>query len=441
MRIDKNRLIIAILLSVALLACSNGGGVSAGIDGDRTDGDIPVDGDLNEDVSLDGDSTDGDDDPAETDDEAPARDHWNEGVPAAVDLPAPQTAECLQIGEGEGTRPAVFGVGGEWHVFRLTGEDNLNALMHHRAPVDDPVFDEGEPSVYAAAAADLREEENGALRLLAVRETYKFEVLRDTEGAWSQEVARMVSEDGRTICPGWEPALFASGDPDLRFLTFDYDTGIFGCGSKVYLADAGEGERPALRMIGLGWTGGAYRRDGVILITSGWIYRSEDDGGSFVKLQGGDDTATSAGATGLASFGDKVLLLGTAGYASVQSLYVLVSRDGGRSITERVILDSGGALDYYFSPAIASEDDDGAVVWTTGDYDGAYAMVTPDAGETWSELAFFSAPVPETGRPFRLAVHQGRFAFVFERARSQPDDPRTTWFCSGTIAENRRAAP
>ena len=237
------------------------------------------------------------------------------------------------------------------------------------------------------------------LQLLAAGRLFSSYLLRspDAGATWTVEHV-FTSGTNSGSCRYKVPCAFVRPPGEHRrvLIGFDYDTRLFGCTAQTHAAflDAGTWTEPV--RIADGAPAGAFATSaGIVAASSGQVVLSTDDGATFAVVPGGETTAGRLAGESLAQTSDGTLWLAqTYGYALRQVVMLLVSRDGGATWPERLVLADEPETDaYFFGPTVTATGLQLVVAWRRGAADdilggtrrcSAWVTQSSDAGETWS---------------------------------------------------------
>lgn len=309
---------------------------------------------------------------------------------AAIEHQAPTLSECVRLDEESGDFPSLFAFDGKWYAFFTEGADYQTAATNLRVSgVDRLDFSDPVTLLYGAREVDLVREQNRFLAL-AARQFYAV-LLESADGTEWSEIRNIGPDEPTYLCDGYPPARFFRTSGAIRFLAMgnDYNTGIFGCVSRLFFSENKNGEWTVPVQIGDGDAVFAYQGDERLTIVSTFgVYLSSNGGAGFSELAGGDTTASQVRGTGAAAVGDRLFLVQDYNYANEYVIALLASNDEGATWTEKIVLHR--SVEPCFSPVIASDRDFVAVAWMSAS--SIMVMTSPDRGATWSEPGIFEDP-------------------------------------------------
>ncbi|MBI5487818.1 MAG: exo-alpha-sialidase [Deltaproteobacteria bacterium] len=335
-----------------------------------------------------------------------------DGTHATFVYPPLEPAEewCTDPGV-EAASPGLFVHGGllfAFHNGRVASPgpgDSGRRLMLRTADVRAPSFDPAVPLAVDGYPVDLLAFGDDLWVVTAGPMISTFLLHTTDHGAvWSvEEVFAGGSDSG--VCTYNVPSVFVRPAEASRRLVlgFDNDSHIFGCSAQARwtFLDGGVWAEPG--RIADGAPAGAFVTPaGIVVATTGGVVLSTDGGATFAPIPGGDTTSTRVVGERLAMTADGTLfLVQSYGYALRQVVALVISRDGGATWPERIVLaDEAEADAYFFGPTVAAARTDVIVAWRRGDprdilgsYHrcSAWATESPDDGASWSIPASFEA--------------------------------------------------
>ncbi len=341
----------------------------------------------------------------DTDDDSGTSSDPEAGEPDLADAviihPALKVTECARVDQGDGDHPSLFAIGGEWFAFYTEGGEYSSPLEVRTSKIDSLSFGDPTTLLHGAREVDLILDD-GRLTALAARQFYAVLLVSDDSSEWT-ELGNIAPDEPTYNCDGFPPAMFfrSSGSPRFIAMGNDYNTGIFGCTDRLFVAKKTADTWNVPIHSGKGDVVFAYQGSNQLtVVTTFGIYVSTDDGGTFSELKDGDTTASQLKGTGATSTDSRLNLIQTYDWANEYSIALVISDDEGTSWNERIILQKSNSP--YFAPLIASDENRLAVAWIVSG--AVWAMTSPDAGDTWSEPGRLTDPTSETGGASKLSI-------------------------------------
>lgn len=280
--------------------------------------------------------------------------------------------ECVRFDEPAPRDVALFAADGQLHVIDVDPVLEVPPLRI-RSAAKGLDFAAPVTLLYGARRADLIAE-GDKLAMLAARQFYAVALSSDDGGTWME--GQHVGPDEPTYnCEGFPPLAFFRGRSPARFLAMgnDFNDGLFGCHSRVFLSRR-DGETWATpTQIGEGTV--VFGFDGerrLFLLTSTGALVSDDGGKTFVK-------PPEVNGNGAAWTGQQLVL--ARGHDGAGGVALVFSDDEGASWQTPVLL-----LDEptYGAPLIAA---DGPTLGVTVALPDAIVLTrSGDHGDTWSNL-------------------------------------------------------
>jgi hypothetical protein len=151
--------------------------------------------------------------------------------------------ECVDVPGVTGfyTPPSLHAVGDRVYVASVDSTDVTPRVLLHAAPIDALEFGEPTTLLYGARPVDLIAE-GQTLRALAGRQFYTVELLSTDGGATFSEPLTLGPHEPTYNCDGYPPPRYFRGrEPvQLAVVGSDFNTGVFGCYERLFVARAGD---------------------------------------------------------------------------------------------------------------------------------------------------------------------------------------------------------
>jgi hypothetical protein len=335
-----------------------------------------------------------------------------EAVEAVIEHDAPILGSCTRIDEESGGNPAVFYIDDQLFAFYTEGQDYSSPLFLRTSSLDTLDFSEPTSLLYGARNVDLiREDEK--LKVLATRQFYTV-LLESEDGIEWQEVQNIAPDEPTYNCSDFPPARFFRGGNQTDYLLMgnEYNTGIFGCTSRIFFARKTDKLWEVPHKIAQGNAIFGFQSEELLTVVSTFgVYSSEDEGETFAELKGGENTSNQLRGSGAAWTGEHLILVQSYNYANQYAIAAVFSEDGGATWDRRVILQSNSNL--MGSPVIAADSDSLVVGWIAGGK--IFGMTSPDGGKTWSDTETLDDLPPGTGASsMALAITGSQIAVMYK---------------------------
>jgi len=342
--------------------------------------------------------------------------------------PAPKSLGCERVDAADGRSPNVFYINQRWYVTYSEWSEEFPWLYVRSRGVNDDSWSEPETVAYGVSEATMSAD-GDTLLLMAVRQFYKVEFSK-TPGDDNWIEGSKIPNEKTYICDGYEPAHYLTGKDGHNWVvtSFDYNTGIFGCTTNVWLAHRNESGFDEPKQIGNGEAVGGVLNGSNMLLAGVHMYLSENGGETFSKLKGGDKTNDQIRGEGLAQSESKILAIQTYNYANKQNLVILESEDFGKSWPVKLIVKQDTL--HTYKPKLSADGKDVVAAWFEQNSPTVQLITSPDGGEKWSATLEL-APDPNVSVAqdhLSLAMNGKRIA-VGVNLLNQETGEREAWVC------------
>ncbi|MDD5011926.1 MAG: sialidase family protein, partial [Phycisphaerae bacterium] len=318
-----------------------------------------------------------------------------EGEPANITLPAPSVSAPVRMDVQEGTHPSVFYTADKSFLFyndidQTQPDERL--LYLRRANIGTADF---EPQRIVnnsdCYGVDMIKDGTEYKITTAAGPVMLLFKSQNNGDSW-QFIKSFYSSDG-ACGTNYTSYFFRPVMPELKIaVSFSYRS-LFGCVDQMHYISFKDGNWSADKKISGGVPSGAYEMPGKLTAGSSFgVFYSEDNGGIWTEVKGGDLTKYQIEGTAMRMDDqNRLYLVQTYGYANKEYLALLISEDGGVTWNRKIILDESNYI--IVEPIMDISGGDIVVTWRKskdGRIQGSYyhydafAMYSKDYAESWS---------------------------------------------------------